>query len=56
MGKDGPRVAERGLRLAAGSGGEALDQADQSLVLGVFAGPQVAQAGEDGLGGRGVAA
>ena len=56
VGEEGLGEAECGARLAAGGGGEALDQADWCLVLGVFAGPQVAQAGEDGLGGRGVAA
>ena len=54
--EDSPSVAQRDPRLAPSGGGEALGHADQRLVLGVFAGPQVGQAGQHGLGGRGIAA
>ena len=43
-------VAQRILRLAAGGGGEGLHDADQRLVLGVFAGRQVLQSRQQGLG------
>jgi hypothetical protein len=46
-------VAERGVGLAAGGGGERLDDRDTCLALGVFAGPQVAQPGQQGLCGVG---
>jgi hypothetical protein len=52
----GAGVAERILWLAAGGGGERLDGADERLVLGIFAGPQVLQRDENGLGGGGIAA
>ena len=56
MGEDSLGAAECGLRLAAGGGGEGLHLADHPLVLGVFAGAQVRQAGQHGLSGGGVAA
>jgi len=56
VGESGPGVAQRGLRLEPGGGGEALHQADHPRVLRVLAGAQVCQSRERSLGGRDVAA
>ena len=45
-------VAQRVRWLAAGGGGEGFHDADHRLVLGIFAGPQVPQRRQHGLGGR----
>ena len=44
------------LRLTAGGGGEGFHDADYGLVLGIFAGLQVTQSGQHGLGGGSVPA
>jgi hypothetical protein len=56
VGKRAARQPQRLLRLAADGSGERLHEADQRLVLGVFAGAQVGQSCQHGLGGDGVAA
>jgi len=52
----GAGVAQRVGGLAASGGGERLRDRDKRLVLGVFAGPQVTQPGQDRLSGGGVTA
>jgi hypothetical protein len=48
-------VSQRVFRLAASVGGEGLGEADHRLILGCFAGAQVPNARQEGIGGGGVA-
>ena len=52
----GAGVTQRGGGLAERGGGERLRDRDDRLLLGVVAGPQVTQSGQDRLGGGGIAA
>src|ERR1022692_1036618 len=49
VGERAASVAQRVPQLAAGSGGEGLDNVDHCLVLGIFAGPHAPQGCEHGL-------
>ena len=56
MSQDRASVTQSILRAVAGGRGKGLHDADLSPVLGVFAGPQVLQSSQHGLGHSGVAA